>query len=132
MRLLFLILMMAGVAGCQTPDFLIRDPAVRVARYLEENLDRPDAIRDALAAGTPCVGMTHEEVILCWGKPDKVETSAEGINKEEVWTYTTKPVTEHKMSWDIVVELAEVVFQGQGEAMVMVSSEEFAKTAAKP
>ena len=131
MRALCLILMMAGLVGCKTPEILIRDPAARVARYLEDNPDRPAAIRDALAAGTPCVGMTRREVSFCWGKPDKVATSVQGLTHEEVWTYTTKPVTEHRMSWDIVVDLAEVVFRGQGDDLVVVSSEEFAKTAAK-
>jgi hypothetical protein len=131
MRLLFLILMMAGVAGCQTPDFLIRDPDARVTRYLEKHPERPAALRDALTAGEPYVGMTRQEVIFCWGKPDKVATSAEGLNKREVWTYTSKPVTEHRMSWDMVVELAKVVFQGVGEELVVVSSEAFTKTAAE-
>jgi hypothetical protein len=131
MRLLFLILMMAGVAGCQTPNSLIRDPDARVARYLEKHPERPAALRDALTAGEPYVGMTRQEVIFCWGKPDKVETSVEGLNQEEVWTYTTKPVTEHRMSWDMVVELAEVVFQGVGEDLVVTSSEDFIETAAE-
>ena len=39
MRLLFLMLMMLGVAGCQTTGFLIRDPAAKVVRYLENNPD---------------------------------------------------------------------------------------------
>jgi hypothetical protein len=131
MRLLFLILMMAGVAGCQTPGFLIRDPAAKVVRYLENNPERPAALQEALVAGEPYVGMTRQEVIFCWGKPDKVETSAEGLNKREVWTYTSKPVTEHRMSWDMVVELAEVVFEGVDKELVMTSSEDFIETAAQ-
>jgi hypothetical protein len=131
MRVLFLILMMVPLVGCKTPGFLIRDPDARVARYLEEHPDRPAAIQDALVAATPCVGMTRREVIFCWGKPDKVATSVEGLNKTVVWTYTSKPVTEHVMSWNMVVELAEVVFEGPDEELVVVSSEEFTKTAAK-
>ena len=127
----FLMLMMVGLAGCKTPGFLIRDPDARVASYLAKHPERPAALQEALVAGEPYVGMTRQEVIFCWGKPDKVATSAEGLNKEEVWTYTTKPVTEHRMSWDMVVELAEVVFEGVGKDLVVTSSEDFIESAAQ-
>ena len=73
------------VAGCATQKFIF-DPN-KASAYLSTHKDRPAQIVAALSEGKPVVGMTEEEVELCWGVPQKKITGVVDSVSRASWGY---------------------------------------------
>lgn len=46
-----------------------------------------EEIKKAVLGGEVLIGMTEEQVIACWGKPDKINTTVTSFVKHEQWIY---------------------------------------------
>ena len=71
--------------GCATHKFAF--DAKKASAYLATHQDRPANIINALSAGRPVVGMTEEEVELCWGTPQKKITGEFDNVPTVSWSY---------------------------------------------
>ena len=80
--LVFLVLVMGGLAGCAGPEARIKKNPELFARLTPEQ-------RALVKAGKVAIGFDEDMVKLAVGEPDRkwVRTDAEGTS--EVWSYTT-------------------------------------------
>lgn len=107
-NLLLIIILL--VAGCASQRFA-SDPK-EVAAYLSTETDRPDKIKTSLSKGELELGMSEKEVLLCWGKPDRVETHHSEKGVEKKWGYTDISIDGgigRLSTWKIAV-IREAVF----------------------
>ncbi|MBI2496566.1 MAG: hypothetical protein HYV75_01075 [Opitutae bacterium] len=80
MRLLPLLIAVALLAGCSTPDSRIAEHRAAFDRF-------PAAVQEQIRAGKVAVGFTPEMVRMALGEPDRVFTRRSGRGDTEVWGY---------------------------------------------
>jgi len=92
----FAAILAAGLylaAGCATKQFTFDSRAA--AAYVAAHSERPPLIKESLARGALAVGMTEDEVKLCWGKGDLVVNSNSQDGQVVYWGYRKPQVVAY-------------------------------------
>lgn len=74
------LMVIAGLTGCETTP-----QGTRIAKYPELFERLPDNVREEVTKGNIAKGYAPEMVFLALGRPDGIETAADG--RSFVWTY---------------------------------------------
>ena len=81
-KFLIVILLVGFIcwSGCATPEQRRQD-------YLTEHPELSNDFAKAIKEGNIAIGMTSNEVLASWGKPDQVVATVSKDSTEELWTY---------------------------------------------
>ena len=63
-------------------------------QYVLSNPDLPPGIKQNIIDGRPTIGMTAEQVLVCWGNPADAQRSGDATGVREVWIYYHVPMPE--------------------------------------
>jgi len=84
MKKLLLFVSVIILASCATQHVF---NAGKANTYLIAHKDRPAPIQEALSVGKLARGMNEEEVKICWGKPERIETRSMPNREIKFWRY---------------------------------------------
>jgi hypothetical protein len=96
MKNLLLFLAMVLFLNCATQYTF--DPG-KADMYLRTHQDRPVQIQKALSTGKLANGMNEEEVIICWGKPQRIETRSLMNREIKFWRYFETRTVGQAIGW---------------------------------
>ena len=94
MKLVIIILLLFIFTGCATTGPLFKPSYNTRLEYINAHPELSQEIKQAILEGRVIEGMTKEDVIATWGKPDKVTFMRENKDSyfyteewDEVWYY---------------------------------------------
>lgn len=84
---IFISLVCLTLCGCMCPQQQEEDRQDEIRRYFELNLNLPDILKDNIMNRRVILGMTREQVLLCWGSAE-VNRSVGSWGVHEQWVYS--------------------------------------------
>ena len=60
-------------------------------KYVQAHPDLSDEMKKTILDETVCIGMTEEQVLASWGKPDDIQVFSSEYNSYKRWIFKNRP-----------------------------------------
>lgn len=89
MRFIWLIILVFIFSGCgKKTEVVVISPQ---EKYVKEHPELSEDTKKNILNETITIGMTEEQVMASWGKPDDIEIFSSEYNSYKRWIYKNRP-----------------------------------------